>query len=59
MRLGGGNPDRAWKVWLNSVPIGEPGRPEDVANCVLFLAFDEARHITGAEPVVDGGITAI
>lgn len=59
MRLGGGNPDRAWKVWLKSVPMGEPGRPEDVANCVLFLAFDEARHITGAELVVDGGITAI
>ena len=59
MRLGGGNPDRAWKAWLKSVPMGEPGRPEDVANCVLFLASDEARHITGTELVVGGGITGI
>ena len=28
---------------------------EDVANSALFLASDEARHITGAELVVDGG----
>ena len=55
----GGNPDRVWKAWLKSVPVGQPRRPEDVANCVLFLASDEARHITGAELVVDGGITAI
>ena len=39
--------------------MDEPGRPEDIANCVLFLASDEARHVTGAELVVDGGITAI
>ena len=59
MRLGGADPDRSWAAWLKSVPMGEPGRPEDIANCMLFLASDEARHITGAELVVDGGITAI
>ena len=35
--------------------IGETGTVKDVANCVLFLASDESRHITGAELVVDGG----
>ncbi|MFP6771802.1 MAG: glucose 1-dehydrogenase [Alphaproteobacteria bacterium] len=59
MHLGGGDPERAWKAFIKSVPMDEPGRPEDVANCVLFLASDEARHVTGAELVVDGGITAI
>jgi NAD(P)-dependent dehydrogenase (short-subunit alcohol dehydrogenase family) len=39
-------------------PLGRIAEPEDVANTVLFLASDEARHITGAEFVVDGGLTA-
>ena len=30
----------------------------DVAHAVLFLVSDEARHITGTEIFVDGGITA-
>ena len=35
--------------------VGATGRPEDVANAVLFLASDEARYITGQILVVDGG----
>jgi NAD(P)-dependent dehydrogenase (short-subunit alcohol dehydrogenase family) len=34
------------------------GEPDDVANCVLFLASDEARFVTGASLVCDGGYTA-
>lgn len=34
------------------------GEPVDVANCVLFLASDEARFVTGASLAVDGGYTA-
>ncbi|MBT6278085.1 MAG: SDR family oxidoreductase, partial [Chromatiales bacterium] len=30
-----------------------------VANCILFLASDEARYVTAAELVVDGGYTAL
>jgi len=40
------------------VPIGEPGRAQDVADGVLFLASDMSRHVTGAEIVIDGGIVA-
>jgi NAD(P)-dependent dehydrogenase (short-subunit alcohol dehydrogenase family) len=34
------------------------GEPVDVANAILFLASDEARFITGASLVIDGGYTA-
>ncbi len=34
------------------------GEPVDVANCVLFLASDEARFVTGSSLVCDGGYTA-
>lgn len=43
---------------LAGVPMGRLGDPDDIANMNLFLASDEARYITGAEFVVDGGMTA-
>ena len=39
-------------------PIGRLGRPEDVANAILFLASDDASFITGVALPVDGGYTA-
>jgi NAD(P)-dependent dehydrogenase (short-subunit alcohol dehydrogenase family) len=40
------------------VPMGKMGDAWDVAHAVLFLASDEARHITATQLVVDGGVTA-
>lgn len=40
------------------VPMGRMGNAWDVAHAVLFLVSDEANYITGAEIVVDGGLTA-
>jgi len=40
-----------------NIPLGRLGRPQDVANVVLFLASDEASFISGKVLVIDGGIT--
>jgi NAD(P)-dependent dehydrogenase (short-subunit alcohol dehydrogenase family) len=40
------------------VPIGVFCTPEEVAATICFLASDDARHITGAEIAIDGGMTA-
>lgn len=39
------------------VPMGRMGTPWEVASVATFLASDEASYITGAEIVVDGGLT--
>ena len=39
-------------------PIGHLGQPEDIAYGALYLASDEAKFVTGAELVIDGGYTA-
>ncbi|HEU4669304.1 MAG TPA: glucose 1-dehydrogenase [Dyella sp.] len=41
---------------LGNIPLGRLGRPEDVANAVLFLASDEAAYVTGTTLFVDGGL---
>ena len=41
------------------VPLGRIGEADDVAYAVLYLASDESKFVTGAELVVDGGISAM
>jgi NAD(P)-dependent dehydrogenase (short-subunit alcohol dehydrogenase family) len=41
-----------------TVPLGQVGRPADIANGVLFLASDESAYMTGTELVIDGGMCA-
>lgn len=38
-------------------PVGRVGRPEDIAHMVIYLASDQAKFITGANFVIDGGMT--
>jgi 3-oxoacyl-[acyl-carrier protein] reductase len=42
---------------VQQIPSGKLGTPEDVAACVLFLASEEARYITGEVISVSGGLT--
>jgi len=53
----GGDVEALLKSRLKRIPLGFAGDGRDTANAALFLASDEARFITGAEIVVDGGMT--
>ena len=53
----GGDVEAQLKARLARIPLGFAGDGRDTAAAVLFLASDEARFVTGAEIVVDGGMT--
>ena len=40
------------------IPLQRIGKPEDIANVVIFLLSDNSGYITGSEIIVDGGLTA-
>jgi citronellol/citronellal dehydrogenase len=44
--------------WARSVPLGRPGRPEEVASMIAFLASPGGAYVTGTTIVVDGGADA-
>jgi 3-oxoacyl-[acyl-carrier protein] reductase len=46
---------RQWQS-EHEIPVGEYGKPEDIASLVCFLASPRARYITGAVIPVDGGL---
>lgn len=43
---------------ISHVPIGRAGKPEEIANAILFLAAPESSYITGQTLCVDGGWSA-
>ena len=49
-------PEAAKEVILSRIPMKDLGKPEDIANCALFLASDESRYMTGQVLVCDGGM---
>ena len=44
--------------YARNIPMGRVGRAEEIAAVVAFLASDDASYITGANIVIDGGVTA-
>lgn len=52
------DPERIRAGLMRAAPMGRMGKPEEVANMILFLASGESSFTTGAEFTVDGGLTA-
>ena len=50
-------PEKVKEKFLQRIPLGRLGTPEDVARLHLFLASDEASYMTGQTVFCDGGIT--
>jgi NAD(P)-dependent dehydrogenase (short-subunit alcohol dehydrogenase family) len=58
--LGSGEIGRARRELISSgVPLGRIGKPEEIANAVVFLASDDASFVTASEFFVDGGFAQV
>jgi meso-butanediol dehydrogenase/(S,S)-butanediol dehydrogenase/diacetyl reductase len=44
--------------YARAIPMGRPGRAEEIASVAAFLASEDASYVTGAMIVVDGGLLA-
>jgi 2-keto-3-deoxy-L-fuconate dehydrogenase len=51
------DPEAARKAFIARQPMGRLGRPEEIADAVVYLASDESSYATGQILMVDGGIT--
>ena len=49
------DPEKLHEEYASVAPLGRTGQPHEIANCILFLASDEASFVTGAALVADGG----
>jgi gluconate 5-dehydrogenase len=51
--------DRIDRDVLDLTPLGRLGGDEDLKGCVVFLASEASRHVTGQAIAIDGGATAV
>lgn len=51
-----GVPEKVWDLMISKIPMGRAGKPEDVANCIAFLASEQASYINGEVINVGGGM---
>ena len=57
-RFFGDSPQKAEAFWASHIPLRRMGRPEEVAQAVLWLCSDASSYVTGTAIVVDGGLSA-
>ena len=50
-----GNTEEELGVMASAVPLGRMAQPDDIAGIAVFLASDEAGHVTGQTVHVNGG----
>jgi len=48
--------EKTVQSWRDAIPLKQGGKPEDVADCAVFLASDMSSYITGQVLQVDGGM---
>jgi len=53
-----GHPGQVKEQFQSALPLGRYGKPEEVAEVMLFLASDQSRYCTGGVYMVDGGVSA-
>jgi 3(or 17)beta-hydroxysteroid dehydrogenase len=53
-----GRPEIARGQLARDIPLGRLGEPAEVAELCVYLLSDESRFVTGAELIIDGGLTA-
>ncbi len=51
--------ERLMAAIIRSIPLGRPGKPEEVARAVLFFASSDADYITGQTLSVNGGLSML
>jgi NAD(P)-dependent dehydrogenase (short-subunit alcohol dehydrogenase family) len=51
--------EEAYALATSNVPLRRPATAEELADCCLFLASDDARYVSGAALVADGGGFAV
>lgn len=56
--MAAGDEGLAHQKLARGIPLKRIGEPDDVAYCVLYLASDESKFVTGSEFKIDGGMTA-
>jgi len=52
------DPEQIRNALLAQVPLGRPAQPREIADLIVYLLSDESAFVTGAELVIDGGLTA-
>ena len=58
MILDSPDPEKTRQTLVRQVPLRRIGKPNDVANMIVYLASDESTFVTGTEMVIDGGVIA-